>query len=382
MMLNSSRLGNLVLGVVVAILLSACAPDPQDDIPLFESYLKENINKKSNDPYISSYVRPEDEMYEYLSKLQRGQGFRSILEPLIERGNIEAMVWMGRGKVNQLEVRGEVIALLGKAMKAGDPLAALALSSGGEECWWFGKGSLTSLVANDLGVEVPSNIETCSEENWNKAQQGIKKLADKGDLSAQYYLLKRVRIDNPEETRESRDKYIKEIVRLAEGYYYKPMMDYVDSIFERKRKGKNIQITGKTPELERLGVDLMTIAANHNYIPAINFLIEYKHQSIHIDDPLFEQGMMLGSPRAVTGKIVLFTRNGAKHLSNREIYYYGRVYESISGDNRHLITKYKEGSLSEEERQKIDAEVAKVTEQITPMVYIDRFTDRTNWVDR
>ncbi|WP_161987204.1 hypothetical protein [Vibrio panuliri] len=380
MMLTYSRLTPFLFGLVVAFFLSACAPDRQDDIPLFQSYIKENINKISDDPYISSYVRPEDEMFEYLRKLQRGQGYRTILEPLIERGNIEAMVWMGRGKVNQIEDRGEVIALLGKAMKAGDPLAALALSSGGEECWWFGKGSLTSLAANDLGEEIPSNIETCSEENWNKAQQGIKKLADKGDLSAQYYLLERQRIDNPEETRESRDFYIKEIIRLAEGHYYKPMMDYVESIFHRDRR--HDRLIGNTPELEKLGVELMTIAANHNYIPAINFLIEYQWETIDANDPLFNKGIMLGSPNTVTWLLNIFAKQFEKEFSAEDIYFYSSIFEFITGSDDMFSRKFEEGSLSEKERQEIDAEVAKVTEQITPMVYIDRFTERTNWVDR
>ncbi|OLQ90131.1 hypothetical protein BIY22_03765 [Vibrio panuliri] len=368
------------LTLFAVLMLSACAPDPQDDIPLFKSYIKENIDKSSDDPYISSYVTPKDDMYQFLRLMQQGRGELEPLEPLILNGNTEAMVWKARTNSNDINVRSETITLLGKAMKAGDPLAALALSSGGEECWWFGKGSLTSLAANDLGEEIPSNIETCSEENWNKAQQGIKKLADKGDLSAQYYLLKRERIDNPEETRESRDKYIKEIIRLAEGHYYKPLKDYVDSIFERKVKDS--QLTGKTPELEKLAVDLMMIAASHNYIPAINFLIDYQWKTISINNPLFDKGMMLGSGGTVSWLLTIFAKHNKSIFSQREIYFYASIYEFITGNNRYLVTKYKEGSLSEEERQKIDAEVAKVTEQITPMVYIDRFTDRTNWVDR
>ncbi|KAB1454339.1 hypothetical protein [Vibrio panuliri] len=368
------------LTLFAVLMLSACAPDPQDDIPLFKSYIKENIDKSSDDPYISSSVKPEDDMYEFLRLMQQGRGALEPLEPLILNGNTEAMVWKARTNSNDINVRGETIALLGKAMNAGDPLAALALSSGGEECWWFGKGSLTSLAANDLGEEIPSNIETCSEENWNKAQQGIKKLADKGDLSAQYYLLERQRIDNPEETRESRDFYIKEIIRLAEGHYYKPMMDYVESIFHRDRR--HDRLIGNTPELEKLGVELMTIAANHNYIPAINFLIEYQWETIDANDPLFNKGIMLGSPNTVTWLLNIFAKQFEKEFSAEDIYFYSSIFEFITGSDDMFSRKFEEGSLSEKERQEIDAEVAKVTEQITPMVYIDRFTDRTNWVDR
>ncbi|WP_225623986.1 hypothetical protein [Vibrio panuliri] len=376
-------LNNLCKSLVTffaVFMLSACAPDPQDDIPLFESYIKENINKNSNDPYISSSVRPEDELYEYLSKLQQGQGYRTILEPLIEKGNTEAMVWMARGGADFIEERVKAITLLGKAMQLGDPFAALALSSKGEECNYFHKDSINSQLISDLGGDISDDIETCSDENWNKALQGINDLAVNGDLSAQYYLLERQRIDNPEETRESRDFYIKEIIRLAEGHYYKPMMDYVESIFHRDRR--HDRLIGNTPELEKLGVELMTIAANHNYIPAINFLIEYQWETIDANDPLFNRGIMLGSQNTVTWLLNIFAKQFEKEFSEEEIYFYSSIFEFITGSDDMFSRKYEEGSLSEKERQKIDAEVVKVTEQITPMVYIDRFTDRTNWVDR
>lgn len=232
---------NLVtLGAILT--LTACSRDTLEDIPLFEQYIKENINKSSDDPYISSTVKPGEPMYEYLYKFQQGRGYLSMIEPLIEQGNTDAMVFKGRIYAKYIEGRGETIALLGRAMAAGDPFAALALSDGGEECRDFGKSSISTQFANAIGEQLPENIETCSAENWFKAQDGFKKLAEQGDLAAQYYLLRRQRIDNPDNSREAHEFYIKEIIRFAEGHYYRPLMDYVDEIWEINREEKNIKL--------------------------------------------------------------------------------------------------------------------------------------------
>ncbi|MGF1910112.1 hypothetical protein L4C38_11760 [Vibrio kasasachensis] len=381
MMLAYKAFTKYLLLMLSAIVLTACTPDPQGDIPLFKQYIEQNINKSSDDPHISALVKPGDDLYEYLSKMQRGLGYRSILVPLIEQGNTEAMVWMGRGNSNQLELRGETIALLGRAMQAGDPFAALALSDGGEECWVFGQNSLSTTVANALGEEVPSDIETCSDKNWHVAQKGFKQLAAQGDLSAQYYLLRRERIDNPDETRESRDYYIKEIIRLAEGHYYKPMMDYVHSLFEKK--GKSYQLTGRTPELEKMGIDLLTIAANHNYIPAITFLIEYRKDSITKNDPLFYKGESLGSAISIRWQMRMFTKKDRKTLTPSEIYYHALTYKYLTGGSDRMFDYYYEpDSLAGEDIVSIEQKAKIASQKITPMVYLDRFTLRTDWVER
>ena len=369
-----------LLLLLSAIALTACTPDPQDDIPLFKQYIEKNINKTFDDPHISALVKPGDDLYEFLLLMQQGRGALEPLEPLIAQGNTEAMVWMGRTNSNDINVRGETIALLGRAMQAGDPFAALALSDGGEECWVFGQNSLSTTVANALGEEMPSDIETCSDKNWHVAQKGFKKLAAQGDLSAQYYLLRRERIDNPDETRESRDYYIKEIIRLAEGHYYKPMMDYVRPLFEKV--GKHRQLTAKTPELEKMAIDLLTIAANHNYIPAITFLIDYRKNSINKDDPLFDRGIKLGSGMSIIWKTMLFTKKNRKTLTPSEIYHDALIYKYLSDDDYILDYKYEEGTLTDEEKALIEKEAKIAASEITPMVYLDRFTLRTDWVER
>ncbi|EGU36431.1 hypothetical protein VII00023_03503, partial [Vibrio ichthyoenteri ATCC 700023] len=52
-----------VVSIFFSLSITACGPNPQDDIPLFKSYIEKNINKKPDDPYISSSVKPGDAMY-------------------------------------------------------------------------------------------------------------------------------------------------------------------------------------------------------------------------------------------------------------------------------------------------------------------------------
>ncbi|MDE1266213.1 sel1 repeat family protein, partial [Vibrio aestuarianus] len=72
MTLYLNRLVRLVLLLSVMVGLVACKPNPQDDIALFQSFITENVNKKSDDPYISSTVKPGDKMYEILVNIQHG----------------------------------------------------------------------------------------------------------------------------------------------------------------------------------------------------------------------------------------------------------------------------------------------------------------------
>ncbi|MDE1266138.1 sel1 repeat family protein, partial [Vibrio aestuarianus] len=62
MKLYLNRLVRLVLLLSVMVGLVACKPNSQDDIALFQSFITENVNKKSADPYISSTVKPGDKM--------------------------------------------------------------------------------------------------------------------------------------------------------------------------------------------------------------------------------------------------------------------------------------------------------------------------------
>ncbi|WP_434996539.1 hypothetical protein ACRZ5S_07535 [Vibrio scophthalmi] len=374
MKLHFKLLVKLLSSIVLLLSITACGPNPQDDIPLFKSYIEENINKKSDDPYISSSVKPGDDLYEYLKKLQQGAGDERLLEPLIKAGNTDAMVWMARTNSNDLEMRAEVLGLLYQAMQAGNPFAALALSNGGEECWLFGKGSLSSRVGQSIGEEIPTGIGTCSEENWLTAQKGFKELAENGDLRAQYYLLKRQHIDDPEETRESRDHHVNEVIRFAEEYYYQPLMDYVETILVKETPSS--QLKAESEELELLSVNLLTIAANHNYIPAINKLLEFEKTKIEPTNPLFKQGISLGSPRTIRWRTYLDYKK-RYIFSPEEEYFYSHVYNYLTEG----FGIFDRVELDKNTKEKVDKKINRTLSGINSMVYIDAFTLRSNWVD-
>ncbi|MDF5149509.1 hypothetical protein P3648_25580, partial [Vibrio parahaemolyticus] len=132
----------LLFGLALSMVGCSKAPDPQDDIPLFDVFIAENIDKVSDDPYISSTVRPGDKMYDFLVSLQHGSGGKNFLDPLLDNEDPEAMLWEGRLILPVMRLRGKAYRLIHGAMQAGNPYAALELSEGSESCrYYFGKNS-------------------------------------------------------------------------------------------------------------------------------------------------------------------------------------------------------------------------------------------------
>ncbi|OOE63889.1 hypothetical protein BZG25_15440 [Salinivibrio sp. ML198] len=74
-MISHKTIIQVILLSISMSFLSGCkekAINPEDDIPLFKDLIEANIDKVVDDPYISSTLRPDDEMYEVMLKLQRG----------------------------------------------------------------------------------------------------------------------------------------------------------------------------------------------------------------------------------------------------------------------------------------------------------------------
>ncbi|MDE1241377.1 sel1 repeat family protein [Vibrio aestuarianus] len=366
MKLYLNRLVRLVLLLSVMVGLVACKPNPQDDIALFQPFITENVNKKSADPYISSTVKPGDKMYDFLIRLQHGSVNPEILRPLIVQGDTDAMVWYARIKLMSIQKRGEVISLLQKSLLEGNPYAALELSDKGESCAYLGNIKLDQQVAESLGHTSSSEANVCNKNNINLAIEGFQKLAAQGDLRAQYFLLKQQQLDQSKETRA---QYIQEVIRFSQAHYYQPLMDYVNTILiysPSKNKSES-----KTVEQYQLAIDLLTIAANNNYIPAIyklSFLLKDTAQKE--SERLINIALKLGSTSAVKYKY---------HRSNRgseDEYFYNALYKGLSGQYAFDVH-----TLNEEEKAKINEKVKLFMSDITPMVYIDGFTSSDDWVD-
>ncbi|EKO3994012.1 sel1 repeat family protein [Vibrio fluvialis] len=368
MKLYPNRLLRLVLLISFIVGLVACKPNPQDDIALFQPFITENINKKSDDPYISSTVKPGDKMYEILVNIQHGQWdvAESGLLSLIDEGNPDAMLWYARMLLLDNYKRREVTNLIFKSLTLGNPYAALAIAKNSHACAYLGTGSLDSQVVQSLGISDQNSAQLCTDDNFQKAIELFKPLAAQGDLRAQYFLLKQQELDQSKETRA---QYIQEVIRFSQAHYYQPLMDYVNAILiYSPSNGKS---ESKTVEQYQLAIDLLTIAANNNYIPAVNDLAYYlKETSKEESERLRNLALKLGSTSAVEYK---YHRS---HEGSENKYFYNDLYKGLSGKYAFDVH-----TLNEEEKAKVHEKVKLFMKDITPMVYIDGFTSRDDWVD-
>ncbi|EKF9458341.1 sel1 repeat family protein, partial [Vibrio cholerae] len=60
-----------------------------------------------------------------------------------------------------------------------------------------------------------------------------------------------------------------------------------------------------------------------------------------------------------------------------ERYYYSMLFKQLTGDNK-LSSSYR---ATDDEVKMINEKIEKVISSMTPMVYIDGFTSRDDWVD-
>ncbi|ENQ3284580.1 sel1 repeat family protein [Vibrio cholerae] len=355
-----------VLLLSIMIGLVACKPNPQDDIALFQPFITENINKKSADPYISSTVKPGDKMYDILVNIQHGKWSvaKSGLLVLIEEGNSDAMLWYAKMILLDNNKRREVINLIFKSLTSGNPYAALAIAKNSLACAYLGSGSLDSQVVKSLGISDPNSARLCTDDNFQKAIELFKPLAAQGDLRAQYFLLQQQELDKSKETRA---QYIQEVIRFSQAHYYQPLMDYVNTILTRPQ-GKD-KYEARTTEQYNLAIDLLTIASNYNYVPAIKGLLE-----VDLDEEVFTKRMEQLTRLGSTFEIY---ENYFNSQDEHERHYYSMLFKQLTGDNK-LSSSY---SATDDEVKMINEKIEKVISSMTPMVYIDGFTSRDNWVD-
>ncbi|EOX1766376.1 sel1 repeat family protein [Vibrio cholerae] len=342
----------LVLLLSIMIGLMACKPNPQDDIALFQPFITENINKKSADPYISSTVKPGDKMYDILVNIQHGKHdiASNKLQSLIEGNDSDAMVWytklIYRASVNN---RPKALSLYQKAMDDGNPYAYIMLSP----------GLISSGCVSYFGEK------NCTLEHFNKAIELFKPLAAQGDLRAQYFLLQQQELDKSKETRA---QYIQEVIRFSQAHYYQPLMDYVNTILTRPQG--TFKYEAKTPELYQLAIQLLTVAANNNYIPAIEFLVR-QDSDLKSNDDLYLKLKTLGGTHFYKTRFFEFKNE----FNNRQLYCYATLYEAITGSDKFFI------GIENEENIASNCNIEESMKEMTPMVYIDGFTSRDNWVD-
>ncbi|MGO2497470.1 MAG: tetratricopeptide repeat protein [Vibrio litoralis] len=346
-------------------------PNPEDDIALFQPFIDANINKKSDDPYISSTVKPGDKLYDILVNIQHGRHDVAIkqLKPLVDKGDADAQFWYAkmifRSSVKSI---APAFRLYKKSAEQGNPNAYFELSPFGEGCLvYFGE-------------------KNCTQESLTKAIELFKQKAKQGDLRAQYFLLRMLKPDgsviehetyfsnnyNFTHSAESRQHYLKEVIRFAENHYYQPLMDYVDSLLTFDRK-KNMYVFS-SKKLEDLVVQLLIIGVNNNYLPATEQLIRLTKADIKPDSDLLKVNLSLGGKEAIVSQYALFS----DQLSSSDRYYLGELYKKLSGS--YFLSKVAPPT-DLKEKVALDNKVDEIIKNMTPMVYTDGFTSRDKWVD-
>jgi hypothetical protein len=361
-----------LLFVVVGI--SACkekekAINPEDDIPLFKDFIEENIDKVADDPYISSTVRPENEMYDVFLDLQRGTPWskeEDRFNRLIDKGNADATILYSRLTLNDIEKKSVAVSRLAKLMSDGNPYAAYWLSNRSYRCRaHLGSSSLGNKVAKDLGLDTSYENKYCTEEIYQKAVEGFKKLAAEGDLRAQYFLLKDKGLDKSVEKRE---EYIKEVIRFADSHYYKPLMDYIDSL----QKQTNDGVVFRSEKLEKLAFDLLKVASNNNYIPAMGAVMYYERNSDD-NNKLYKRMKMLG------GKYYFWAmfEDKSEEMDEKEKYCHALLFEKVYRKN--ILFSFNSDWPEKNDYDESICEVDKEIAEMKPMIYIDYFTLIANW---
>ncbi|OOF23021.1 hypothetical protein BZJ19_14005 [Salinivibrio proteolyticus] len=366
-----NKIKKVVLALLVIVSITSCKKEEvekeiniEEDIPLFKNFVEENIDKVSNDPYISSTVKPDDEMYDLMLMLQRGDWSQTTwdeMDSLMKKGVENAKIIYARTKIDEIYKRSEATAILTELMRKGNPYATYWLSSKSNLCLsYLSSEHFGNKVAKELGLDTSYENKYCTEEIYQKAVEGFKRLAAEGDLHAQYFLLKEKGLDKSVEKRE---EYIKEVIRFAKYHYYKPLMDYYYNI----TKVENGKTVFYSPRSERQVKKLLRIAANNNYIPAFVFLID---KNTPKDDFLYNRLKKLGAWHYFWAKPYY----KEKSLNPKEQYCDAKLYKAIFGD-RFFGGRY-EGKI---DMSNIKCNISEQLNSVEPMIYIDYFTRIDDW---
>ena len=134
-MLHYLKLFSALLLCVSTVGLVGCdkgyTPNPEDDIALFQPFIDANINKKSDDPYISSTAKPGDKFYDILVNIQHGRHDVAIkqLKPLVDKGDADAQFWYAKMIFDSsVKNRYPALQLYKKSAEQGNPYSYFELS--------------------------------------------------------------------------------------------------------------------------------------------------------------------------------------------------------------------------------------------------------------
>ncbi|MBO2555478.1 hypothetical protein [Shewanella algae] len=275
---------------------------------------------------------------------------------------------------------------------ASGELAAFASSDNPKGIYWYG---LASLGLNILSSDAPSMIERSAKLGNPYAMKKLVPTKDEENIchfylvgfcdrswadKAQQAFEERVK-NNPTDVqaRYAASKALDRAAEAARNKYYAPLTDLVVEYMDTHRS--NV----RTVEENRKLAQLLTLAANNNFVPAMNMLAMRAFvDAIGYSKSIFwaEKAMLLGSDS--TSSIYFRNKEMFNKTSDREYLVRALPYAYVANDyfGDDAILRFLKDDVSKIEKPFVKAELVnakeeakKIIEKITPVVYIDELFD-------
>ncbi|MCE9777348.1 hypothetical protein LZ645_20660 [Shewanella algae] len=275
---------------------------------------------------------------------------------------------------------------------ASGELAAFAVIDNPEGMYWYG---LASLRLNILSSDAPSMIERSAKLGNPYAMKKLIPTKDKKNI-CHFYLrgfcdrgwadkaqraFEEMAKNNPTDVRAryAASKALDRAAEAAKNKYYAPLTGLIRIYMNTRRS--NIRTAEENSQL----VQLLTLAANDNFVPAMRMLIGGAFdKTIGYDGIIFwsEKAMELGSNSV--NSIYYANKKIYKATSNREYLLKSLPSAYVSNDyfNSDRMLRFLKDDVSKIDKPFSEAELSdakdkakKIIEEITPVVYIDELFD-------
>ena len=307
------------------------------------------------DIYASSFIKPDDSLFSGLYKLQLHQDRAASgeLAAFAVIDNPEGMYWYGLASLGLNILSSEAPSMIERSAKLGNPYAMKKL-----------------IPTKDKENPCHFYLAGFCDRSWaGKAQQAFEERVKNNptDVRARY----------------AASKALDRAAEAAKNKYYAPLTGLIRIYMNTRRS--NI----RTAEENRQLVQLLTLAANDNFVPAMRMLIGGAFDNtIGYERVIFwaEKVMRLGSNSAT--EIYFTNKEKFKKTSNREYLLKSLPSAYVSNDyfydNTQLeFLNYDANRIGEPfaETEIIDAKIKakRVIEGMTPVVYIDELFDHDHY---
>ncbi|WP_341509107.1 hypothetical protein WAX88_05485 [Photobacterium damselae subsp. damselae] len=327
------------LFVLLVILISGCSEytEPQEsDIAVFERFLSAKPVSSTDDVNIASIYKEGDALFSPVLSIQRQKlaEAEEELQPLVEKGDPEAMFWMAKIIYrSSIKDTPKALNLLQKAAE-NNPYAAMALFPDNRECQRYFNGY-------------------CEDKWIDKAKKLFAEQYKNGDVRAEFYLKK---------LKEDHDVYISAIIEAAENNYLYPITEYANNIYRSKKYSQ---------KMNALAFDLLQYGRSKNFIPALEILMGIEIQANGTDtskiDKLVSDGITLGSNAAWIRCAIFSVQD--KSMSDFNKYIIAKAIYEFNGDDFELsfakpITDKKQLALANKKAQEM-------VDAVEDVLYID-----------